>query len=257
MKLLADTLPTQAFHRPGHKTAAALLAVWAVLLTTSFSSFPNWHEAPRSITLRVGSSVALVALAWWTVWQGRSTVGARLRWGTACGMSLGCLGDAWALPSEASLPIPRLLGAMILFGAGHLAYFTAFLGPVPDGSCRLAKRARFGWPSLFAAWLAVATFGWWLTASGAEVGGLRWPALGYAWLISLTGAAATWRWQMDGRWLLITAGALLFFASDLILAWQCFRAPFPYASAWCWATYGPGQMLIVLGVRHLSLAASE
>jgi uncharacterized membrane protein YhhN len=232
-----------------------LLTLWGMLLAASFLSFPDWHEAPRSIAWRVGSSVALVVLAWWTVWQGRGRGGARLRWGTACGMSLGCLGDAWALPPEALLPIPRLLGAMILFGAGHLAYFAAFLGPIPDEPRRLADRARFGWPSIFAVWPGVATFGWWLTASGAEVGVLRWPALGYAWLISLTGAAATWRWRMDGRWLLVAAGALLFFASDLILAWQCFRGPFPHASAWCWATYGPGQMLIVLGVRRVSLAA--
>ncbi|MDZ7619383.1 MAG: lysoplasmalogenase family protein, partial [Patescibacteria group bacterium] len=122
---------TVDFSGPKHPVTSLLLAIWAVLLAASFIPFPNWPTAPRSISWQVGSSIMLVALAWWTVWLGRNKRGAQLRWGTAFGMSLGCLGDAWALPPEGSLPIPRLLGAMILFGLGHLAYFAAFFGPTP------------------------------------------------------------------------------------------------------------------------------
>jgi uncharacterized membrane protein YhhN len=135
---------------------------------------------------------------------------------------------------------------MILFGIGHLAYLWAFLSPKlshkADHSQTRHKRI-----SVVVGWWLLATLGWWLTASEVPQPLLRWPALGYAWMISLMGAVATWRAMSDSRWNWVALGALLFFISDFILAWQSFRGSFPLASHLCWLTYGPAQMLIVRG----------
>lgn len=216
-----------------------------------------WEHAPRPIEWRVASSVCLVLLAWSTVIQHRRSNGTfqemtgirRLTMGTAWGMTWGCLGDAWALPAESSLPIPRLLGAMILFGIGHLAYLWAFLAPKSTPVSRPLRTARSR-ILVMVVWWILATLAWWLTASDVPQPHLRWPALGYAWLIGVIAGVGTLRAMSEPRWVRIALGIGLFFLSDFILAWQSFRGSFPLGSDLCWVTYGPGQMLIVWGVRR-------
>ena len=50
----------------------------------------------------------------------------------------------------------------------------------------------------------------------------------------------------------LAIGAILFLASDMILAFRMFHGEFPLAGHAVWMTYGPAQMLIVysIGARH-------
>src|SRR3954470_15455820 len=97
---------------------STLWAIWATALGVSF-----WKALtpPTSTRSRVGSSCVLVAAAW---------VGARRLHGLkpprilaliALGMTLGCLGDAWAPVPEGFIPVHRLMPPRVLFGLGHVA----------------------------------------------------------------------------------------------------------------------------------------
>lgn len=221
--------------------------VWAVLLGSSFIHLlPDSSSAklPRPITFRVASSFALVAAAW--------IGGAARRWNppgrpglwVAIGMTFGSLGDTLALLPESSLPAPKLLLAMILFGVGHVAYIWGFL---------VAIRARSGLRSgavlvSALAWLIVVLLAWQITVNAAEPPTpLRWPALAYSLLLGGTAVlGSVLAWERP-RFLPVAIGAALFLASDFILGYQAFRGGFPYDTDLCWGTYGPGQMLIVYG----------
>ena len=74
------------------------------------------------------------------------------------------------------------------------------------------------------------------------------PALGYSLLLGSTAFVnSVLAWQQP-RFLPVAAVKSLFLVSEVILAYQAFRGGFPGATEFCWATYGPGQMLIVAGM---------
>lgn len=205
-----------------------LLVLWSALLAAGLTP-----GLARPTALRVASSAVLVAVAWGCRAPGRGGL-----W-VAAGMTLGCLGDALALPPQSALPAPRLLLAMGLFGLGHVAYLTAFVGALRD-------RRDLAGPA--AGWAAAAAVVWQATANGVTPPSpLRWPALGYGLLLGATAAAATALARRDPRYRRVALGAALFFVSDSVLGWEAFRGGFPFDTELCWLTYGPGQMLIVTG----------
>lgn len=222
-----------------HPIALLLWPVWACLLGASLF----WPGSSMAMPLRVASSAVLVAVAWI---QGGSTSqqGIRVARWVAIGMSFGFLGDAWALVPERNLPVHRLIPAMVLFGLGHLAYITGFLKPPGAGTPARAKR-RLAWCVCMA--IVLLLWQWSINSSSAPPF-LRWSALAYSAILGGTTAAA-WSMAIGRRaYVPVAVGAVLFLASDFVLAVQAFRGGFPHATELCWSMYGPGQMLIVYGI---------
>ena len=107
---------------------------------------------------RMGASLALVVAAWAGFQSWRGSGAGRFMGLVALGMTLGTLGDffnADLLTRIVPLPDP-VLGGMISFGLGHVAYIAACLNAANRAHLRDA-RARYVW---LAAWLLVATLGW-------------------------------------------------------------------------------------------------
>lgn len=136
------------------------------------------------------------------------------------------------------LPRDRFLWGLAAFLLAHLAYIAAFLVEVP----------AMGPPLLvlpFAAILAVMMRLLW-----GHLGGMKIPVSLYA-LIILTMAWRAWvRWGIsDGKGALLAAlGAVLFVASDALLAYNRFAKPLRVAPLWVMSTYYAAQWLIALSV---------
>jgi uncharacterized membrane protein YhhN len=196
---------------------ATALALWQLL---AFAAAP-----PSALKSAVKTAaVAALALGLW----GAGAEGTdRL---VLAGLLLGAAGDFFlSRPGQAAF-----LAGMAAFGLGHLAYAAAF---VPLGA---------GWPDPWAA-AAVALVGlcaWVFLAPRA--GALAAPVRGYIVVILLMALAAL---RLHGMPLTL-AGALLFVASDLLLALQLFVLPAGRVQAWAahgvWALYWPAQALIAL-----------
>ena len=123
------------------------------------------------------------------------------------------VGLAWSLLGDALLALPedRFIAGLVAFLLAHVAYIAAYLGrsraPAP-GWLGVAALAVVG------ILLALHRFG--------ELGPMRLPVTIYALVIGvmLWRAAALAALDRSGRWALI--GAVLFVASDAVLAWNRF-----------------------------------
>jgi hypothetical protein len=62
---------------------------------------------------------------------------------------------------------------------------------------------------------------------------------------------------LDRRFIAVAIGAALFLFSDAVIAWEMFQGSTPVLRFLVWATYGPGQMLIVCGFAHALAKASK
>jgi uncharacterized membrane protein YhhN len=80
-------------------------------------------------------------------------------------------------------------------------------------------------------------------------GSLLLPVVVYALVLSAMGISAM---LADLGTPLAAVGALLFIASDAMLAINKFRGPFPGSAPLIWITYYAAQLLILLGVAHRS-----
>jgi len=219
--------------------AIALWIIWASLLGWSLI-----RPGPGAVWLRVASSIMLVTAAWlFAALKCSGGIGDGVGW-IALGMTFGCLGDAWAIVPADRLPVHRLIPAMVLFGIGHVAYIVGFLS---------ARRCRPIDPRTVLAscilWIFAAALAWqWSINLSSAPPLLRWSALAYSILLGSTTAAATILAATRRGFLAVAVGSVLFLISDFVLATQSFRGSFPHATEICWATYGPGQMLIVFGM---------
>jgi uncharacterized membrane protein YhhN len=215
---------------------------------------------------RMGASLALVATAWlgFACWRGSDA--GRFSALIALGMTLGTWGDffnAELLNFMAPLGDP-VLGGMICFGLGHVAYIAACLNAAKRANL-LDRVAKYGW---LAAWLVVATLGWYaIVYAGAsdKTRDLVWPALPYSLLLASTAGLATGLAAQNRQFRPLAVGTALFFVSDMLLAVGLFRGDLPYSTELVWLTYSPGQMLIVFGalavcpllsIRNLAMAAA-
>jgi uncharacterized membrane protein YhhN len=147
------------------------------------------------------------------------------------GLAFSLAGDVFLM-----LPRDRFVQGLVSFLVGHVFYAAAF--------------AAAGGPRL-SAWAGAA-----LAAYGALMVGLLWPRLG-----RLKGPVAAYvavillmAWTASSRYLGAgpagsgagAAGALLFVASDSLLAWNRFRGGFRAAQALVLGTYFAAQWLIAL-----------
>ena len=134
------------------------------------------------------------------------------------------------------LPRDRFVQGLMCFLVAHVCYIAAFTF---DGAGAVSVRAG----------AALAVYGaLMLGLLWRRLGRLRWAVLAYVAVILLMA------WQASNRWLmagppgshLAAAGALLFVASDSLLAWNRFRGNFRAAQALVLGTYFAAQWLIAL-----------
>ena len=147
------------------------------------------------------------------------------------GLLFSLAGDAFLM-----LPRDRFLQGLVSFFVAHVCYAVAFAS---DGGL---------------AWSVWAGAG--LAAYGALMLGLLWPRLGRLKMrvAAYVGVILLMAWLALSRYLgagpegsgLAAAGALLFAASDSLLAWNRFKESFRAAQALVLGTYFAAQWLIAL-----------
>jgi uncharacterized membrane protein YhhN len=231
-----------------------LLALWFALLVGGLILGKPTLENDRRMPVwtRIGSSAVLVlaSLSWLHI--ASSTPAGLFAALIALGMLLCFAGDVLL---AGLFPIPRPLApSMIAFGLGHVSYILAF-------SSFLARIASDipGWlAGIWIGWLAVGVGVWWrVVLRGQYRGRLRWPALAYTLLLATTAGATTCLALQDPTFAPAAVGAILFLASDSILAGNLFSNwQFRSLHDVVWLTYGPAQMLIVFSVGAAVTAAS-
>lgn len=176
--------------------------------------------------------LATLMLLWWV----RTGCGGRSRYGrwVSAGLLLSCLGDVLLM-----LPAGLFVPGLVAFLLAHLCYIAAFA-------------PGLGWRPLLLALLPMAVFG------GANLLGLwphlpadmRLPVLVYVGVIACMAAVALAQWgarraSADGRARgQAAAGAVLFLASDALLAWDRFAAAVPWAIVWVLLSYWLAQRCI-------------
>lgn len=231
----------------------ALFVVWGVSLVGGFAfgepSSDGLQRMPR--WTRMGSSLILALIAWLAYAFTRSSTLGGYALLIAIGMTLGLIGDL-LLAGVIAIPQPTLAG-IAAFGLGHICYLSAAL--------RLAGQLKLDaagprWSTL-ALMLLIGLVAWYLVVfRGQKPGALTWASLPYALLLA-TVAGLFLGLALQSPALIPTAiGALLFMASDLILASQLFTGrAFPLIGDVIWLTYGPAQALIIASVLIVALTA--
>ncbi len=223
-----------------------LTGIWACFLFGGFIFGKLNDERTRRMPTRTRmmSSLILVIIAWILFAFLRDTTYVVLALPVAIGMSFGFLGDLFMAQL---LPIKDyVLGGIASFGIGHIAYIIGLLSASED--FQLSDSA-IQW-SAWGIWLVITVILWYLIVyRGSEKTLLHKVALPYALLLASTTGFATGLALQHPAFILITIGAGLFLLSDLILATELFNgARWTYIGDVVWLTYGPGQMLIVMGL---------
>lgn len=220
--------------------------LWGVFLFGGFVLGRTDPDRTRRMPVltRMVSSLVLVLAAWFFfLTEGGGVFGLLV----AVGMTLGFVGDLFM----ARLLIHSqsyVLAGIIAFGLGHIAYIGGLLS-LMGGDLALQ------WPAVIGLWLFGGAGGYIVVYRGTQVNTLHYAALPYALLLATTaGLALGFALQAPLFWAM-GLGALLFLLSDLILAAQLFNnLRFYLISDVVWLTYGPGQMLIVVGAASVIMA---
>jgi len=219
-----------------------LLAIWwpvAVMAVDWLAVARSWKRLEY-----VAKPAAMVALLVWLLTYPPIVPNAPLppdlRW-FAAGLIFSLAGDVLLM-----LPERFFIGGLAAFLLAHVAYIVGLgLGFlfVPAGALMLIPVGLVG------GWLAWRV-GLALNASGRHK--LVLPVAVYATVISLMVVCALTPLFEPG-WLpiesgLVAVGAVLFFCSDALLAWNRFVAPVPGAKLFVIVAYHLGQMLLIAGI---------
>ncbi|HAJ34215.1 MAG TPA: lysoplasmalogenase [Chloroflexi bacterium] len=156
--------------------------------------------------------------------------------------ALVAVGIFFSLAGDIFLMLPRdaFIGGLASFLVAHLFYIGAYV-------------ARTGWQLN---WLLLALFVIYvvllLYLLLPHVGAVRIPVILYALVLMTMGwqATALWVTVRDGAALLAMVGALLFIASDSILALDKFRAAIPQRDLLIMSTYYGALLLIAWSVHN-------
>lgn len=192
-------------------------------------------------------AVMLLLLAW--LWQTTGLLAA-LPW-FAAGLAFSLAGDIFLM-----LPKERFFPGLVAFLCAHLTYIAGLLQPWPT----------LNLPGLIlGAIILVAARGLFMHISSAlrtaQRETYRLPVLVYSAVISLMlFSALLTLTQPDNIWspgasVLVSAGAILFFLSDTLLAWNRFVTPIPAGRVLVHAAYHLGQIGLIAGaaLHNLSL----
>lgn len=200
----------------------------------------DWIGADRKIKPLeyVAKPATMLALLWW-IWQSAGWGGSML-WFT--------LGAVLCLAGDVFLMVPRdmFIFGLLAFLLGHVFYVI--------GLNDIAPYINW-WGAILIVILGL--YLWWLypkLAGGLSVKGkksLKIPVLIYSLVISAMVYSALMTWTRSG-WttiaaLLVSIGAVLFYASDSMLAWDRFLNPLSHARLRVMTTYHLGQIGIILG----------
>lgn len=176
------------------------------------------------------------------VWQVRPAGSPSYRRAVLAGMLLSCAGDiALMLPMDAFVP------GLLAFLLAHLCYIVAFRDGLRAGRGLLAAAVLLG------AVAVLNVMGLWPHLPAP----MRTPVMAYVVVLASMAVLALARvWARpqaaepepcSARW--AAAGALLFVASDSLLAWDRFAGGLPLASLLVLSTYYAAQYAIARSVR--------
>ena len=220
--------------RPG---VALVIEAGALATATAALGWTHWHWLfkPAAMVL----ALATIAAAW----RGGGAPGAlpatsrpALRW-LAGAVAASLAGDVFLM-----LPADTFLPGLASFLLAHLCYLVLFHHGVP----------WFGARAPLVAVLAVAAGMYAFLLQGGLPPALRLPVAVYVLVIALMAAQALGRHRalrarVRGTGA-VALGALLFMASDALLATDRFVHPLPWAPVWVLASYFAAQALIVGGM---------
>ena len=136
-------------------------------------------------------------------------------------------GEKWFLPGLISFFIAHVAFAVYLFP--HAATLSMYTG--------------YEWG--MSAGLIAATLGFYLWLKPALPSDMKIPVAAYSVVITIMGIAALTTTLPS---LLVPIGAILFIASDVVLAVERFKFKFPLDKQINWALYASGQILLAVGV---------
>ena len=200
----------------------------------------DWIAADKKwkVLEYVAKPATMLALLWW-IWQSVGWGGAML-WFT--------IGALFCLAGDVFLMLPRdmFIFGLLAFLVGHIGYVLGLNNIAPYLTL---------WGGLLIILLGI--YLWWLYPKLArglnEKGkaGLKIPVLIYSLVISLMVYSALMTFARTG-WsvaaaLFVSIGALLFYASDSMLAWDRFKNPLSHARLRVMVTYHLGQIGIIIG----------
>lgn len=191
------------------------------------------------------SCLMLAAAGWyaWWKWIAEPSAGA-IAW-IALGMSLGFYGDSHVATRLWWPPFSQpILGGIVFFGLGHLAYIAGCM------NFRRLHQIQLGWKwwMPIVIWQLTALLMWAAIAlSTDKQANLRIPTLLYTMLVAATPGFSLALASQERQYRAMAIGGALFFASDLLLAYHLFHGAFTGIDELTWTCYGGGQMLIVYG----------
>ncbi|WP_445393781.1 lysoplasmalogenase [Stenotrophomonas maltophilia] len=214
-------------------SAVLLLAVLAIVgaFLPGEGRWLHWLAKPAA-TLLIAAMV----------WQTRPAGSPSYRRAVLAGMLLSCAGDiALMLPMDAFVP------GLLAFLLAHLCYIVAFRDGLRVGRGLLAAAVLLG------AVAVLNVMGLWPHLPAP----MRTPVMAYVVVLASMAVLALARvWARpqaaepepcSARW--AAAGALLFVASDSLLAWDRFAGGLPLASLLVLSTYYAAQYAIARSVR--------
>jgi len=133
------------------------------------------------------------------------------------------------------------LGVFLL---AHLCYILLFLRRREKGELALSRRFRM---AVVVTALALLLWQLW-----PNLGAMMIPCVIYAVVLAAMAISA----QLSRLPEITSFGALLFFASDAMLAWARFHGIFPFAAVLVWASYYAAQVCIARGVVRSAVPRS-
>ncbi len=213
-----------------------------LLILTFFSAVAHWFVLARQWRTReyVAKPAVMVFLLMWMVfsagWQGP------LVW-FALGLVFSLAGDVFLMLSVDRFFVPGLVAFLL----AHVAYIIGLNDPLPQISLgALGIALLLGISALRVMRRIVQSM------QEKGLSRLRLPVIVYANVITLmllsallTLYRADW---LSGAALLVSVGALLFYISDIVLAWNKFVAPIKNGRLLNIALYHLGQITLIVGV---------
>lgn len=219
----------------------------------------DWFAAERKIKLLeyIAKPATMLAILWW-IWQSVGLGGSML-WFT--------VGAVFCLAGDIFLMIPRnlFIFALLSFLLGHIAYIIGLNNAPPYNNIMgllllLILKKPLAIVSLVILVICLIWLYPKLTGGlrSKNLARLRIPVLFYSLVISLMVYSALMTWYRAG-WSSMAAlsasiGALLFYVSDSMLAWDRFLDQLRHARLKVMITYHLGQIGIILGaIMHTLL----
>ncbi len=158
----------------------------------------------------------------------------------AAGFGLSALGDYFLdLRPKSGHEEKFFLPGLIAFFAAHMAFVVYLFGYMVP----LSMFTPIEWG--ISAVLIVLTICFYLWLKSGLPGDMKIPVAAYSAVITLMGITALTTTLPS---LLVPLGAVLFIASDVVLAVERFKFKFPLDKQINWTLYGGGQILLAMGV---------